>query len=307
MKIVVLEKIDMTEEQVAKLERLGEVQWFTNSNEGQTKERIKDADVVIVDWVDPSSFILSMKSPSLLSLMSTGYDWIQHRDEAKAKNILISNVPGYATEAVAEHIIGLALSAARKSMIGDRNVRSGNKEKGYLQGIELKGRRIGVIGLGQIGKRVADISKCLGMEVVTYNRHSKNVAGITDLPLEKLLSSSDVICISCPLNNDSREMLNRERLKLLKEGAIIVSTTWGVLVIEDVVSFVQDGKIRGIGLDAAIEGGKLDLPKKLLELDNVIITPHVGFNTIEAKMRQVDICISNIASFINGKPENIAN
>jgi phosphoglycerate dehydrogenase-like enzyme len=201
----------------------------------------------------------------------------------------------------------MALSVARQNTFGDRNIRAGNKEKGYLQGIELKGRRIGIIGLGQIGKRVAEISKCLGMDVATYNRHLKKVDGISDLPLDELLSSSDVICVSCPLNNESKKMLDKKRLKLIKNGAIIVGATWDVLVLEDAIPLMKSGHIRGIGFDAAVEGGKIELPKTLLELDNVLITPHVGYNTIEAKVRQVDICISNIESFSKGSPANIIN
>jgi phosphoglycerate dehydrogenase-like enzyme len=307
MKIVILEKIDITKEQVARLESLGSVDWFENSSEDECKVRLKGADVVVVDWIDPSPFILSMKPPSLLALMSTGFAWIKYREEARKKGILISNIPGYATEAVAEHIIGLTLSVARQSTTGDRNIRAGNKEKGYLRGIELKGRRMGIIGLGQIGKRVAQISKCLGMDVVTYNRHHKKANGIVDLSLEELLSTSDVVCISCPLNNDSKGMLNKASLGLLKKGSIIVGATWDILVLDDIIPYFKNEHIRGIGVDAAIEGGKIELPDNLIKLDNVIITPHIGYNTVEAKIRQVDICISNIKSFAVGRSQNVVN
>lgn len=307
MNIVILEKVEMTEDQRARLETLGHVDSFQESNKDQCKERIKGKDVVVVDWIDPSSFILSMKSPSLLALMSTGYDWIKHRAEARQKGILISNVPGYATEAVAEHLIGLALGVARQSTVGDKNIRAGNREKGYLQGIELKGRRIGIIGLGRIGKRVAELAKCFGMEVVTYNRHAKEYADVEDLSLKELLSSSDIVCISCPLNNDSRGMLSKERLALLKPGAIIVSATWDVVVLEDLVPLLKQKKVFGAGFDAAIEGSMIDIPDSLLSLENVFITPHIAYNTVEAKVRQVDICISNIEAFAKNKPVNIVN
>lgn len=195
MNIKVLEKIDVTKEQVERIEKLGKVSWFTNSSDEECKERIKDADIVVVDWIDPSSFILSMKSPSLLALMSTGFAWIQNRTEARSKNILISNIPGYAAEAVAEHVIGLTLSVARQTMVGDRNIRAGKKEKGHIVGIELKNRKMGIIGLGRIGSRVAEIAQCIGMDIATYNRHPKKIKGIADLSLDDLLSSSDIVCI----------------------------------------------------------------------------------------------------------------
>lgn len=307
MKIVVLEKIKMTDEQAKRLEKLGEVEWYDDSTEEESKKRIKDADVVITDWIDPTGFILSMKTPSLLALMSTGYGWINNRDKARGKDILISNIPGYATEAVAEHIIGLVLSVARKTMVGDKNIRLGKKEKGNLEGVELKGRQMGIIGLGNIGQRVAEISDVLGMDVVTFNRNKKFGKNIKDVTLEELLLTSDVICVTCSLNDDSRNMLNKEKLKLLKKGAIITGAVDGVIVMEDLIPFLKSGQIRGVGIDIAIEVGNMACSKDLLGFDNVLFTPHIGFNTAEAKIRQADICISNILAFKNGKPINIIN
>ncbi|MDD5586057.1 MAG: NAD(P)-dependent oxidoreductase [Alphaproteobacteria bacterium] len=307
MKIVVLEKIEMTQDQKSLLEKWGDVEWCENLNQQECKEKIKGANIVVVDWVDPSPFILSMKSPSLLALMSTGYAWVNHRVEAREKNILISNVPGYASEAVAEHLIGLALGAARFMTAGDRSIRAGNKEKGRLQGIELKGRTMGIVGLGLIGGRVAEIARGFDMKVITCNRHKKAVEGIIDVSLNELLSSSDVVCLSCPLNNESRNMLDKNKMSLMKKDAIIVAATWDIIVIEDLIALLKDGRIYGAGLDVAIEGGELDLPKELFGIDNLILTPHVGYNTVEAKTKQIDICLSNIEAFKNGMPQNIIN
>lgn len=307
MRIVVLEKIEMTKDQVDHLELIGETTWFDSSNEEECKKRINGVDVAVVDWIDPSPWILSMKPPSLLALMSTGYEWIKHRAEARKLGILISNIPGYATEAVAEHLIGLVLCVARQAMVGDRKIRAGEKEKGYLRGIELKGKRVGIIGLGQIGKRVAQIFRSFGMEIVTYNRHPKSWEGVTDLSLNKLLSTSDVVCICCPLNDDSRGMLDENRLNLMKAGAILVGATWNVVVLDDLMPLLMNGHVRGVGFDVAIEGSKIDLPKELLTLDNIVLTPHIGYNTVEAKIWQVDLCISNIEAFKDGTPTNIIN
>ncbi len=307
MKIVVLEKLQVTNEQIAHLEKLGHVERYDTSNDNECRERIVGADVVVINWIDPSPFILSMKSPSLLALMSTGYGWIQHRNEAKEKGILISNIPGYASEAVSEHLIGLSLCVARQIVLGDRNIRAGKKEKGYLEGVELKGRRMGIIGLGRIGYHVAEIAKCLGMDVVTYNRHPKSYDEILDLSLDDLIKSSDIICISCPLNDDSRGMLTRKKLNHLKPDAIIIGATWNVILVEDLISILKSGRIKGAGFDVAIEGEEIELPVDLLKLGNIVLTPHIGYNTLEAKIRQVDICISNIKAFQGGTPLNIVN
>lgn len=307
MKIAVLEKIGFTKKQADRLNNLGDVAFFDSSSEEECVKRIKGADVVVVDWIDPTVFLLSMKSPSLLALLSTGYGWIKYREDAKDKGILISNVPGYATEAVAEHIMGLLLCVARETMVGDRDIRSGKKEKGRLQGIELKGRKIGIIGLGKIGMRVAELSAAFGMDVITYNRHKKSCAWIKDVSLNELLSSSDVVCVSCPQNENSKGLLGKERLKLMKKDSILVGATWGVVVMDDLIPLLKSRYIRGAGFDVAIEGECINSPQELLKLNNVVITPHIGYNTDEAAKRQIDICISNIEAFKKGNPTNIIN
>jgi lactate dehydrogenase-like 2-hydroxyacid dehydrogenase len=305
-RIVVLERIEMTDDQRKKLQALGNVDWFDSSTPEECQERVKNADVVVIDWINPDPFLLSLKRPSLLALMSTGYGWVDIK-KARGLNISVSNVPGYATEAVAEHIIGLALAVARKTQVGDKNIRLGKKEKGYLRGLELRGRTMGIIGLGRIGKRVAEIANCLGMRVITYNRTPKKLATIKDVSLEDLLKDSDVVCVSCPLNEDSKDMLDIEKLKLMKEDAILVGTTWSVVKVDALIHVLESKLIHGAGFDVAIEGEKIILPKKLIELDNVVLTPHIGFNTVEAKRRQVDICISNIEQYLKGNPTNIVN
>jgi phosphoglycerate dehydrogenase-like enzyme len=307
MKIVVLESIAMTADQREALEQLGQVEWFDSSTEAEAIERTREKDVVVVDWVDPSPFLLNLKSPSLVTLMSTGYAWIQHRDEARGKDVLIANIPAYATEAVAEHLIGLSLCVMRRIAEGDRHLRSGHTSKGSFSGTELKGKTFGIIGLGNIGGRVAELARAFGMEIVTNNRTPKLSKGIKDLKLDELLSTSDVVAVTCSLNNDSRGMLDRERLNLMKPGAILVGTTWDVVIIEDILALLERGKLGGLGFDVAIEGGEIKLPDRLFKFDNVVLTPHVGFNTIEAKRRQVDTCIDNIRAFAHGTPKNIVN
>jgi phosphoglycerate dehydrogenase-like enzyme len=307
MKITVLEHVQMTDDQRAKLERLGDACWNESSTEVECRARIENADVVVVDWIDPSPFILEMKSPSLLALMSTGFGWIKHREEARERGILISNIPGYATEAVAEHIIGLLLAVTRRIVTGAQSVHNGETAKGNLPGIELAGRTMGIIGLGRIGSRVAELANAFGMKLVTHNRHPKHMPRILDLSLAALLESSDVVCVSCPLNDQSRDLLDATNLRLLRRGSILVGATWDVVNVSDLIPLLRSGHIRGFGFDAAIEGGGITLPPDLRQLENVVITPHVGFNTVEATIRQADICIENIAAFKNTRPINIVN
>ncbi len=307
MKITVLEKIEMSADQKARLETLGEVRWFESSTPEEAKERIKNSDVVVVDWIDPSPFLLDMKFPSLLALLSTGFGWVQHREEARKRDIMIANVPGYSTEAVAEHLLGLTLCAARRITAGDRGLRAGNNKKGVLRGIELSGRTLGIIGLGNIGSRLARLAADLGMRVVSHSRTQKKNKTAPDVELDELLRISDVIAVCCPLNEDSKMLLGRDRLGHMKRGAILVSATWDVIDLEETMPLLADGRLFGLGLDAAVEGAEIKIPEKLMKFENVIITPHVAFNTAESVDRQMKICVDNIEAFVRRRPQNIVN
>jgi len=305
-KIVVLEKIEMTDQQKKWLDSLGNVEHYDSSNEEECKVRVKNADVVVIDWIDPTPFLSSIEKPSLLALMSTGYSWIDIK-KARGFNISVSNVPGYAAEAVAEHILGLMFAVARKTIIGDAGIKKGKKEKGYLKGVELSGRKAGIIGLGRIGSRVAKFLSCLGMEISAHDIKPKKVLGVKNTSLDELLKKSDVVFITCSLNKSSKNMLNIDHLKLMKKNAILLGTTWGVVDLSALIYVLQNKLIYGAGFDVSIEGDDIELPKELVDLENIVLTPHIGYNTKEAKVRQVDICISNIEKHLEGKPENIVN
>jgi glycerate dehydrogenase len=307
MKIVVLEKVDMPREQKTRLESLGDVQWFDSSSPAEIKARIKGADVVVVDWIDPSPFILDMKSPSLLALLSTGFGWIQNLEAARKKGILVANVPAYSTEAVAEHLLGLILCMTKRIAEGDRRLHAGKNEKGVLRGIELSGRTLGIIGLGNIGARLAQLANALGMKVVSHSRTKKKNAAAPDVALDELLRVSDVIAVCCPLNADSKMLLDRDKLGRMKPGAVLVSATWDVIDLTEAAPLLADGRLFGLGLDAAVEGSEIQIPEQLLALENVVITPHAAFNTAESIVRQMTTCVDNIEAFVRKKPKNTIN
>lgn len=305
-KIVVLEKIEFAKEQKNKLNSLGDVLYYNSSDQKKYQDQVKNADVVVIDWINPNNFISSMKSPSLLALMSTGFSWIDIK-KAKRRNILISNVPDYATEAVAEHVLGLIFAIARKIILGNQEIKKGRKEKGYIRGIELKGKRAGIIGLGNIGSRVAQILLGFGMKVVAYDTKIKKKREIKNVSLKNLLKNSDVIVITCSLNDKSKEMLGEKQLKLMKKNAILVGTTWGVVNLNALKSILKKKLIFGSGFDVSIEGDEINLPKDLIELENIVFTPHIGYNTAEAKKRQIDICIANVEAYLKGRKNNVVN
>ncbi len=324
MKITVLEDMGFTPEQKDRLASLGQVEYYQHGEDLSTKtalELTKDSDVVVVNWIDPSPFILSMKTPSLVALMSTGFGWIQHMDEARERGTLVANIPAYATEAVAEHIFGLLLSFMKRINISsnwtreesDRAVVFGKEigvvEKGTdsLVGRELQGKTIGIIGLGNIGSRVAELSKAFGMKTITFNRTPKNNPIAEDVSLETLLSRSDIVCVTCPLNADSKQMLNGSNFGLLKKNAVLTGATWGVIEENTLLEALKNNAIAGAAFDVALEGAERIENDELLTHPHFLCTKHNAYNTFEAAERQKDICIDNIESFLNATPLHIVN
>jgi D-3-phosphoglycerate dehydrogenase len=304
--ITILEKIEMTDEQKERLNKLGNVRAYESSTLEECIERVKEADVVVVDWIEPNPFLEYMKPNSLLALMSTGYSWVDVK-KARSLGISVANIPGYAREAVAEHLFGLALSILKGITLGDRVIRKGGWKEGQIEGLELANKTLGIIGLGRNGTRMAEIGqKGFNMNVITYNRTPKNILGIKEVSLEEILRESDIIAITCDLNPTSKNLIGGREFLLMKSTAVIVSATWGVIDIPALVDALKNKKIFGAGLDIEV-GEKPELPMELLELDNVVLTPHTAYKTRESQIRRVDICIDNIKSFLEGKPKNIVN
>ncbi len=299
MKIAVLEKTNFNEAQRKILTNLGEVTYYENLTQDEANRIAINYDVVIVNWLDPTPFLLDMKPGSLVALLSTGYGWISNIKEANQQGKLVANIPNYSTEAVAEHLLGLLLGTS-KNIFQTLNQSNNNKI-----GFELKDKTIGIIGLGNIGERFAEIMNFFGSNVITYNRNKKNSEFAQDVSLEVLLKSSDVICVSCSVNEDSINMINGSNIQMLKKGVIIIGTTWGVIDENILPQAINKNIISYISFDAAIEGNSTILNKLDLTNNNIFLTPHIAYNTIESEKRQLDICIDNIYSYSKGKPKNI--
>lgn len=326
MKITVLEHVPFSLKQKERLSKIGDVEYFEYGEDIAIEtvlQQTKNSDVIVVNWIDPSQFILSLKHPSLVALMSTGYGWIQHLAEARDLGILVSNIPNYATESVAEHILGLLLSftkrinissnwtrpseaSGRVSSIFDREI-SIPQYKSSLMGVELKDKTLGIIGLGNIGSRVAELAKAFGMNIITYNRRKKNSSLATDVSFEELLFQSDIICITCPLNDQSKQMINRKNIGLIKKSAVLTGATWGIIEESALLEILKSDQIDGVAFDVALEGTEKIENDELLAHPKFLCTKHNAYNTIESAERQRDICIDNIEAFANGNVKNIIN
>lgn len=299
MKIGILEKTNFSEEQISKLRKIGEIDFYEGLSQDEANKIAIEYDVVIVNWLDPTPFIMNMKSGSLIALLSTGYGWITNIKEAYEKKIYVSNIPDYSTEAVAEHLLGMLLGVS-KNIFSTLNTVNNN-----IVGFELKNKVVGIIGLGNIGSRFAEIMNFFGTKVITYNRTKKNNPIAMDVTLSELLEQSDVICISCSVNDSSTNMINLANIRSIKKGAIIIGSTWGIIEDDAILFAVKNDIVRAVSLDAAVEGINSVEEEIKKYRDKIYLTPHIAYNTLESENRQLDICINNIVNYIEGTPQNI--
>ena len=299
MKIAIFEKTNFSLEQMARLKSLGKVDSFDNLTQEEANQLAPQYDVVIVNWLDPTPFIMNMKPGSLVALLSTGYGWITNIREANEKGIFTANIPNYSTEAVAQHLLGMLLGVS-KNIFPTLNGNNNN-----AVGFELKDKIVGIIGLGNIGSRFAEIMNFFGAKIITYNRKLKNNPIAEDVSLENLLMRSDVICISCAVNAESKGMINMTNINKIKKRAIVIGSTWDIVENSAMLYALKEDIIGFVSFDAAIEAGSFINNELRHYNDRVFLTPHVAFNTVESEIRQLDICVNNICSFANGYPQNI--
>lgn len=271
--------------------------------------------------------IRQIPSLKLIVTRSTGFDHID-LEECRKGGITVCNVPSYGENTVAEHTFALILSLSRNIC------RTCVRRLGYdfsiegLKGFDLKGKTIGVVGAGRIGLHVIRISKGFGMNVLAYdayqNKLLSEVLEFEYVPLEELLKESDIITLHVPYNKSTYHLINKDTLKLVKKGAILINTSRGSVVDTEALIEALDKKtLGGVGLDV-IEGEELVKEEKqllydpknlevlsnlvkshiLLSRDNVIFTPHIAFYSQEALERILETTVQNITSFISGKTQN---
>lgn len=290
---------------------------FTNydeSNNTEILERVKDQNIVITKELPIGRDLITQFPPSvkLICEAGTGYNNIDIA-AAREKNITVCNIPGYSTEAVAQLAITLILNlisslVPQQIMIKENNFDNFTKHL-QLPHLEIQNKILGVIGAGTIGQQVMKIAGVLGMNVLVYSRTPKkwNDSNIKNVSLEELLNKSDFVSIHCPLTADTKYLIDKEKLEMMKPSAFIINTSRGPIIKEtDLIEALQKKVIAGAGLDVQdLEPPKLDNP--LFSMPNVILTPHIGWKCFESRQRLIDILAENIASFIQGKPINVVN
>ena len=290
-----------------------DVQVYDDSTHAELIERIQGARVVVTKELPVGAELLS-QFPDTVKLIveaGTGYNNID-LNAAKERGITVCNIPAYSTERVAHTVIMMILNFASTMQQQIGMLAKGDRSNftKYLQvsHTEVNGKTLGVVGAGHIGMEVIKVAKALGMNILVHTRTPKaDGDGIRYVSLDELLEHSDYITLHCPLNEQTKYMINKEAISKMKTSAVIVNTGRGPLINEaDLCEALADKRIAGAGLDVQeVEPPAEDSP--LYTLDNVIITPHMGWKGLETRQRLVGIIRDNVQAFFKGEPINVVS
>ena len=290
-----------------------DVQVYDNSTNEELIERIQGARVVVTKELPVGADLLS-QFPDTVKLIveaGTGYNNID-LNAAKERGITVCNIPAYSTERVAHTVIMMILNFAStmQKQIGmlAKGDRSNFTKHLQVSHTEVNGKTLGVVGAGHIGMEVIKVAKALGMNILVYTRTPKaDGDGIRYVSLDELLENSDYITLHCPLNDQTKHMINKEAIGKMKPSAVIINTGRGPLINEaELCEALAAKRIAGAGLDVQeVEPPAEDSP--LYTLDNVIITPHMGWKGLETRQRLVGIIRDNVQAFFKGEPINVVS
>jgi len=309
-KIAVIDNVTLDESDKKRLGSLGKLKIFKGMPKSGKEiiSRIGDNEIVVAGGCDiPAEAMLQAKNLKMIAVWGTGYDHVP-LEAAKKKGVVVTNVPGYAAESVAEHSFALMLSVIRKIPQANNYVKSGHWRRGDFKGFELKGKTIGIIGTGAIGAYVAKLAHCFGMKVIAFTGHPSaekaKELGLEYVSLEGLLKRSDIVTIHTPLTPNTKGMLGKKEFGLVKKGAILINTARaGIIEQKHLIEALESGRLAGAGLDMLEKEPPEDGP--LRRMENIIITPHCGSYTDDAIRRCTDGCIENIERFLEGKTQNV--
>lgn len=294
------------------LKQFGNVTIYPRTAPDEIVDRAKDADIVLINKVCLTREVIS-KLPRLkyIGVLATGYNVVD-LDAAHERDIVVTNIPAYSTESVVQMVFAHILNITNRVEYYAQKNRNGrwsyNSDFCYwdFPMHELAGMTMGIVGLGQIGMRVAQVAHAFGMDVfaLTSKAATSLPAGIQKTTLEGLLAVSDVLSLHCPLTPSTFHLINADRLSLMKPTAILINTGRGALVDEQAVAdALSHDKIGAYGADVMeCEPPAEDNP--LFKQPRAFLTPHIAWATIEARQRLISMCVNNIQAFIEGRPLN---
>ena len=275
--------------------------------------RIQGADIIVTKEMPVSAEMIQRfpESVKLICEAGTGYNNID-LEAARKKGITVCNIPAYSTERVAHTAIMMILNLSSTMQVQMKMLANGNHDNFtknlQVPHVEVNGKTLGVIGAGHIGKKVIKIAQALDMNILVYTRTpGEDEKGIRYVSLKELLEHSDYVSLHCPLTESTKHMINKETLKLMKPSAFIINTSRGALIDEAaLIEALKNGKIAGAGLDVQ----ETEPPKEtspLYTMENVLLTPHMGWKGLETRQRLVSILADNIKNFLAGNPKNVVS
>lgn len=297
------------------LEELGDVTVYPRTSPDKVVERSRDAEILLTNKVVIGrETIAALPKLRYVGVLATGYNVVDV-DAAREHGVTVTNVPAYSTDSVVQmtlsHILNITGRVAHYARLNRKGRWSGNPDFCYWDTplTELSGKTIGIVGLGNIGMKVASMARSLGMDVfaLTGKDSATLPDGIQKTTLDGLLGVSDVLTLHCPLTEKTRNMINAETIGRMKHGAILINTGRGPLVNEQAVAdALVSGQLGGYGADVMCsEPPSADNP--LFSAPNAFITPHIAWATLEARQRLMDTAVANVRMFIAGNPQNVVN
>ena len=308
MKIVILEADSLGQDMVfTPFEALGEVVIYRSTTADEMEGKTKDADVIVANKVPIcESTIGKAQNLKLVCLTATGFNNLDG-DYLKKRGIAAYNVAGYSTNGVAQHTFALLFYILEKLNYYDNYVKSGEYARGTCFShfgqnfFELDGKTWGIIGLGTIGRRVADIAKAFGAHVIYYSASGRSAQeGYEQVDFDTLLSKSDIVSVHAPLNEYTKDLMNKEAFAKMKKTAIFLNLGRGPIVVEqDLCEALENGEIAAAGLDVLCEEPMSETNPlvKIKDSRKLIITPHIAWASVEARTRLMQIIVGQIKEF----------
>jgi glycerate dehydrogenase len=308
-----VDKVNPSDLSWKELEQMGEVTVYDRTSPSETVQRAADADIVLTNKVVlDREKIAQLPHLKYIGVLATGYNVVDI-EAAHQRGVIVTNVPAYSTESVAQMVFAHLLTVTNRTehyAIQNRKGRwSNNPDFCYwdFPHMELAGKTFGIVGLGNIGRRVAEIALAFGMKVKAMTSKSQDQlpAGIEKADLQTLLSSADVLSLHCPLTDKTRHLINADTLRQMKPTAILINTGRGPLIDDQAVAdALQEGRLGAFCADVLTTEPPAS-SNPLLTQTNAFITPHIAWASTEARIRLIQIATDNVRAFISDKPQNV--
>lgn len=317
MKIVVLDGQGVNPGDISwnRIEELGELTVYPRTAPEEVLQHVGDAEIALTNkTVFDANIIAQLKNTKYIGVLATGYNVVDTK-AARERGIVVTNIPAYSTDSVAQMVFAHLLNVSNHVDHYAEETRNGVWSRCLdfcywnTPLFELAGKTLGVVGLGHIGMKVAQIAQAFGMNVLAYTSKSPDQLPewIRKTTLDGLLGASDVVSLHCPLTDTTRELMNSASIEKMRDGAILINTGRGPLVNEaDVADALVSGKLGAYCADV-LSSEPPSASNPLIGMPNAFITPHVAWATLEARLRLMDIAVCNIKSFLAGSPTNVVN